>query len=155
MKALALVVVAVGCAERPLPLPEGRADEGAAADLAPAELSSPECRFTGDLCFPLGACCSQNSDCCNLRCCPQPGSATGICGMQCGPVCVPRDGPCTTTADCCTGLDCIIPNGALAGSCGTPPQPDLAGNSASSALRNALTFYRDLTPSTRKETPRT
>jgi len=65
----ALVWLALcGCADRPLPLPESN------PDLAP--LCRPN---AGDLCYPLGHCCTQDSDCCTFYCQPPAPGVARIC----------------------------------------------------------------------------
>jgi hypothetical protein len=83
--------------------------------------------YTGErpCCVEPGAQCSFSLECCDhVPCVPD---ALGV--LRClnagsndgGPVCIETGGVCTATSDCCAGLMCIIPPGALAGTCGTPP----------------------------------
>jgi hypothetical protein len=142
-RALALAVLAVGCADRPLPLPQSLGDLGRAADLARSDLAQADLVHADlaylDLAYACTDCfcnekpCTSSTECCSGYCDKRtytcaPVQPLDLAEPMCPAVgdCVTRGCSCTTSADCCPGLPCIIPPGALVGSCETPPQPDMA-----------------------------
>jgi hypothetical protein len=90
----------------------------------------PRCFGIGT-CVPVGQDCASSADCCGLPCVPGPNGH-----LVCGAMCVATGGVCTTTADCCSGAVCIVPPGAISGTCVVPTTPsgdmgtgDMAGTS--------------------------
>jgi hypothetical protein len=121
-----VVLVAVACSKRPIPIPEAaRADLGHLPDLAP-----PMC---GGDCDCLGHPCTLPSDCCSFVCdqstytCAVVESLPDLARSCNGPGdCALSGCPCTSFSDCCVGLACLVPVGAVQGTCGNAPRPDMA-----------------------------
>lgn len=90
----------------------------------------PRCGSTGE-CRAAGQTCASSADCCEQRPCVPDAEGVLRCGAN---ECVNESGSCTVDADCCVGTLCVIPPGAVTGTCGksTPPPPPGSGGSTGS-----------------------
>jgi hypothetical protein len=100
VKALALLLVVSACSDRPLPLPEARADLAARRDLSNATCGAEN-----------GECSASNLCCAGLHC--HILHDAQICFSSC----VDSGTPCFVDADCCSG-QCRIPPDGFELSCG-------------------------------------
>jgi len=119
-----LLLVAIGCSDRPIPLSE-EVRHIDAPDLAHAlPRCGGDCQCDGYPCETAAQCCSLICDPVNHICASLqtlPDLSVPACQGPGG--CVTSGCPCAANSDCCAGLACVVPAGGLTGTCGNQPQP--------------------------------
>lgn len=82
-----------------------------------------------DACRQPGETCASSADCCDQHPCVPDEEGVLRCGSN---ECIEDSGSCTVDADCCVGTLCVIPPGAVTGTCTTVDPPDGSGGSPGS-----------------------